>query len=92
MRKVNIDTDIRLPMTAATRQYLFENPSKFDPRDFLKVARKAATELCKDATSSSVAKAWPPASSRSRSTSWPPATPTARFARTCSNRESELIG
>ena len=47
VRKVNIDTDIRLAMTAATRQYLFENPSKFDPRDFLKVARKAATELCK---------------------------------------------
>ena len=47
VRKVNIDTDIRLAMTAAVRQYLFENPSKFDPRDFLKVARKAATELCK---------------------------------------------
>ena len=47
VRKVNIDTDIRLAMTATTRQYLFENPSKFDPRDFLKVARKAATELCK---------------------------------------------
>ena len=47
VRKVNIDTDSRLAMTAATRQYLFENPSKFDPRDFLKVARKAATELCK---------------------------------------------
>ena len=43
VRKVNIDTDIRLAMTAATRQYLFENPSKFDPRDFLKVARKAST-------------------------------------------------
>ena len=37
----------RWAMTAATRQYLIENPSKLDPRDFLKVARKAATELCK---------------------------------------------
>jgi fructose-bisphosphate aldolase class II len=29
-------------MTAAIRRYLFENPSKFDPRDFLKPAREAA--------------------------------------------------
>ena len=47
VRKVNIDTDIRLAMTAAVRRFLVENPSKFDPREFLKVARKAATELCK---------------------------------------------
>ena len=47
VRKVNIDTDIRLAMTAAVRQFLAQNPSKFDPRDFLKVPRKAATELCK---------------------------------------------
>jgi fructose-bisphosphate aldolase class II len=42
VRKINIDTDIRLAMTAAVRQYLFQNPSKFDPRDFLKPARAAA--------------------------------------------------
>jgi len=42
VRKINIDTDIRLAMTAATRKFLFENPSKFDPRDFLKPARAAA--------------------------------------------------
>ena len=47
VRKVNIDTDIRLAMTAAVRRYLVENPSKFDPRDYLKAARKAAYELCK---------------------------------------------
>jgi fructose-bisphosphate aldolase, class II len=46
VRKVNIDTDIRLAMTAATRRYLFENPSKFDPRDFLKPAREAAKKIC----------------------------------------------
>ncbi len=46
VRKVNIDTDIRLAMTAAVRRFLVENPSKFDPRDFLKVARKAAKDLC----------------------------------------------
>jgi fructose-bisphosphate aldolase class II len=47
VRKVNIDTDIRLAMTAAIRKYLFENPSKFDPRDYLKPAREAATLICK---------------------------------------------
>jgi fructose-bisphosphate aldolase class II len=47
VRKINIDTDVRLAMTAATRKYLFENPSKFDPRDFLKPAREAAKAICK---------------------------------------------
>ena len=47
VRKINIDTDIRLAMTAATRKYLFENPTKFDPRDFLKPARAAAEDICK---------------------------------------------
>ncbi|MFK3740367.1 class II fructose-bisphosphate aldolase [Massilia sp. TN1-12] len=47
VRKINIDTDIRLAMTAAIRKYLFENPAKFDPRDYLKPAREAATEVCK---------------------------------------------
>lgn len=47
VRKVNIDTDIRLAMTAAVRKFLVENPSKFDPREFLKPARQAAYELCK---------------------------------------------
>jgi fructose-bisphosphate aldolase class II len=48
VRKVNIDTDIRLAMTAATRRFLFENPSHFDPRDFLKPARAAARKICKE--------------------------------------------
>jgi fructose-bisphosphate aldolase class II len=47
VRKINIDTDIRLAMTAAVRRYLFENPGKFDPRDFLKPAREAAMLICK---------------------------------------------
>ena len=46
VRKINIDTDIRLAMTAATRRFLFENPGKFDPRDFLKPAREAAKKIC----------------------------------------------
>src|SRR3954470_11179528 len=47
VRKFNIDTDIRLAMTAAIRKYLFENPSKFAPRDYLKPAREAASQICK---------------------------------------------
>jgi len=47
VRKINIDTDIRLAMTAATRRFLAENPSHFDPRDFLKPARAAAKAICK---------------------------------------------
>ena len=47
VRKVNIDTDIRLAMTAAVRRFLVEHPEKFDPRDYLKKARQAAYELCK---------------------------------------------
>jgi fructose-bisphosphate aldolase class II len=47
VRKINIDTDIRLAMTAAIRKYLAENPEKFDPRDYLKPAREAAKQICK---------------------------------------------
>ena len=46
MRKINIDTDIRLAMTAAVRSFLAENPDKFDPRDYLKPAREAAKKIC----------------------------------------------
>ena len=46
VRKINIDTDIRLAMTGAIRRYLAENPSKFDPRDYLKPAREAAKAIC----------------------------------------------
>ena len=47
VRKINIDTDIRLAMTAAVRKYMAENPSKFDPRDYLKPAREAAKAICR---------------------------------------------
>lgn len=46
VRKINIDTDIRLAMTGAIRRFLAENPSKFDPRDYLKPARAAAKAIC----------------------------------------------
>jgi len=47
VRKINIDTDIRLAMTAAVRQFLAENPEKFDAREWLKPAREAAKAICK---------------------------------------------
>jgi fructose-bisphosphate aldolase class II len=47
VRKINIDTDVRLAMTAAIRKFLAENPSKFDPREYLKPAREAAYRICK---------------------------------------------
>jgi fructose-bisphosphate aldolase, class II len=47
VRKINIDTDIRLAMTAAVRQFMTENPEKFDAREWLKPAREAAYAICK---------------------------------------------
>jgi fructose-bisphosphate aldolase class II len=47
VRKINIDTDIRLAMTAAARKFLAENPDKFDAREWLKPARAAAQAICK---------------------------------------------
>jgi len=47
VRKVNIDTDIRLAMTGAMRQALAKDPGEFDPRKALIAARKAASALCR---------------------------------------------
>jgi fructose-bisphosphate aldolase class II len=47
VRKVNIDTDIRLAMTGAMRKLMAEKPEEFDPRAFFKVATAAAREICK---------------------------------------------
>jgi fructose-bisphosphate aldolase, class II len=47
VRKINVDTDIRLAMTAAIRKFMVENPDKFDPREYLKPAREAAKQICK---------------------------------------------
>ena len=43
--KINIDSDIRLAMTATIRQYLAQHPDHFDPRQFLKPARQAVKDL-----------------------------------------------
>jgi fructose-bisphosphate aldolase class II len=45
--KINIDTDLRLAMTAAIRQFLAENPSEFDPRKYLGPARTAIKGMVK---------------------------------------------
>ncbi|MET3999150.1 class II fructose-bisphosphate aldolase [Marinobacterium sp. MBR-109] len=46
VRKVNIDTDLRLASTGAVRRFLAENPAEFDPRKFLKATMQAMTEIC----------------------------------------------
>jgi len=47
IRKINVDTDSRLAMTAAIRQVFAEKPEKFDPRDYLGPARDAIAEVIK---------------------------------------------
>ncbi|MGQ0700159.1 MAG: class II fructose-bisphosphate aldolase [Panacagrimonas sp.] len=47
VRKVNIDTDIRLAMTGAMRKAMAEKPDEFDPRAFFKAATSAARDICK---------------------------------------------
>ncbi|RMG56660.1 MAG: fructose-bisphosphate aldolase class II [Gammaproteobacteria bacterium] len=47
VRKVNIDTDLRMAATGAIRKHLHDNPSNFDPRKFLKAATAAMKDICK---------------------------------------------
>jgi len=47
VRKVNIDTDLRMASTGSIRKHLADNPSNFDPRKFLKEATKGMMEICK---------------------------------------------
>ena len=46
VRKVNIDTDLRLASTGAVRQFLSENPSEFDPRKYLAKTIEAMRAIC----------------------------------------------
>jgi fructose-bisphosphate aldolase, class II len=48
VRKINIDTDIRLAMTATIRKEMAHHPEEFDPRAFLKAATIAARSVCKN--------------------------------------------
>ncbi|WP_417447886.1 class II fructose-bisphosphate aldolase [Idiomarina abyssalis] len=47
VRKVNIDTDLRLASTGAIRRHLAENPSNFDPRKFFAEATTAMEDICR---------------------------------------------
>jgi fructose-bisphosphate aldolase class II len=47
VRKVNIDTDLRMASTGAIRKHLHDNPSNFDPRKFLIAATKGMKDICK---------------------------------------------
>jgi len=47
VRKVNIDTDLRMSSTGAIRKHLMENTSNFDPRKYLKAAKDAMKGICK---------------------------------------------
>ncbi|GLR64154.1 class II fructose-bisphosphate aldolase [Marinospirillum insulare] len=46
VRKVNIDTDLRLASTGAIRKFLAENPAEFDPRKYFKASQIAMTDIC----------------------------------------------
>ena len=46
VRKVNIDTDLRLASTGAIRKFLAENPSEFDPRKYFKASMVAMSDIC----------------------------------------------
>jgi fructose-bisphosphate aldolase class II len=47
VRKVNIDTDLRMASTGAVRKFMAENKSNFDPRKFLKASTEAMKDICK---------------------------------------------
>ena len=47
VRKVNIDTDLRMASTGAIRKHLIDNPANFDPRKFLKESTAAMSSICK---------------------------------------------
>ena len=47
VRKVNIDTDLRMASTGAIRKHLHDNKSNFDPRKFLAAATKGMKDICK---------------------------------------------
>ncbi|MBD3162475.1 MAG: fructose-bisphosphate aldolase class II [Candidatus Eisenbacteria bacterium] len=48
VRKINVDTDNRLAMTGAVRKVLHENRGEFDPRAYLKPAREAMQQICRE--------------------------------------------
>ena len=47
VRKINIDTDLRMASTGSIRRFFAENPKEFDPRKYLKVAQNGMVGICK---------------------------------------------
>jgi len=47
VRKINIDTDLRMASTGAIRKFFVEQPAKFDPREYFKLATTAMSGICK---------------------------------------------
>ena len=48
VRKINIDTDLRLASTGAIRRFMAQHPAEFDPRKYLQASVIAMTDICKD--------------------------------------------
>ena len=48
VRKINVDTDLRLASTAAIRNFFFENPSEFDPRKYLVLSKDEMKNVVKN--------------------------------------------
>ena len=48
VRKVNIDTDLRLASTGAIRRFMAQHPAEFDPRKYLAASVKAMKDVCID--------------------------------------------
>ena len=48
VRKINIDTDLRLASTGAIRRFMAQHPAEFDPRKYLQESVKAMADICKD--------------------------------------------
>lgn len=46
VRKINIDTDLRMACTGAIRQFLVKNPAEFDPRKYLAISKDAMKQIC----------------------------------------------
>ncbi|MDX1538494.1 class II fructose-bisphosphate aldolase [Arsukibacterium sp.] len=46
VRKINIDTDLRLASTGAIRRYLAQHPAEFDPRKYLQASVQAMADIC----------------------------------------------
>ena len=47
VRKINIDTDLRMASTGSIRKFFVDEPKKFDPREYLKLTIKAMSDICK---------------------------------------------